>query len=101
MAIKLNKNTRPASQSKVWEMKLKGMNTSKILNHVPNIKNLKDSVHDGSSSPFIKFITRRKREEFLWPERPPWPFSRSGEFSELVMDDWKKVFHVVNFGTFC
>jgi len=68
MAKKLNKNIRPASQSMLWEMKLKGINTSRILNHVPKMKNLKDSAHDGSSSPFMKLTTRRVRGGFLWAE---------------------------------
>lgn len=65
IAIKLNKNTRPTSQSMLCEMKLKGTNTSRILNHVPNIKNSNDFVHDGSPSPFIKLTTQRVRGRFL------------------------------------
>lgn len=60
-------------------MKLRGMNTSRMLNQVPKIKNLNDSAHDGSPSPLKKLEARLAKGWLLsewWP-----PLSSSGEVS--------------------
>lgn len=56
------------------------MKTSRMLNHVPKIKNLNDSGHEGSPTPFRKLAVRLAKDRLSvsgwWP-----PFSSSGDVS--------------------
>jgi hypothetical protein len=87
MAMKLKEKRSAASQFRSEDMMLKGTKRRNRLRYDPNMKYLKDWVHDGSPSAAINVFMRCAKVGLEWV---PFPLSR-GEVSEDMEAEDKEV----------